>query len=265
MCLHGVTATGLHFERLAGAALAEWCVLAPDLLGHGRSDHRPPWSLEEQLTAVLASVGKEPAVWLGHSYGGRLALEAAAAAPGAVNALVLLDPVVWFPPAVLRDVAEDARRERKYASLAEAVERRFAESRLAAAPRALVAAELERHLVPGADGLLRYRYSQAAVVASHGELATAPPGYPAVPTLLVRGADSYVPYEHLLDAHRAALGALLTEATVPGGHTVLWDALPETAAAVRDWLGAGWARQGTVPVTLSTVSTEVREGDCPRS
>jgi hypothetical protein len=52
----------------------------------------------------------------------------------------------------------------------------------------------------------------------------------------VRGEDSYVTYDHLIDAHRAALGDLLQEVTVPGGHTVLWDALDETAAAISAFL-----------------------------
>jgi hypothetical protein len=53
----------------------------------------------------------------------------------------------------------------------------------------------------------------------------------------VLGADSYLPYDHLLDAHRDALGDLLEIVTVPGGHTVLWDALDETADAVASFLG----------------------------
>ena len=62
-------------------------------------------------------------------------------------------------------------------------------------------------------------------------MATPPPPFADVriPTLLVLGADSYLPYDHLLDAHREALGDLLEVVTVPGGHTVLWDALDETA------------------------------------
>ena len=40
----------------------------------------------------------------------------------------------------------------------------------------------------------------------------------------------------LLDAHRAALGNLLELAIVPGGHSVLWDALEETAEAIADFL-----------------------------
>jgi hypothetical protein len=40
----------------------------------------------------------------------------------------------------------------------------------------------------------------------------------------------------MLDAHREALGDLLEVVVVPGGHTVLWDALEETAAAVAGFL-----------------------------
>jgi pimeloyl-ACP methyl ester carboxylesterase len=62
-----------------------------------------------------------------------------------------------------------------------------------------------------------------------------------VPTLLVLGSDSYLPYDHLLDDHRAALGDLLEVVVVPGGHTVLWDALEETTAAVTRFVGRAGA------------------------
>ena len=57
-----------------------------------------------------------------------------------------------------------------------------------------------------------------------------------MPTLVVLGEGSYLPYDPHADAHRAALGDLLEVTTVPGGHTVLWDALDETASAVRGFL-----------------------------
>ena len=76
-------------------------------------------------------------------------------------------------------------------------------------------------------------------------MSAAPPPFEAVriPTLLVLGEDSYVTYDHLLDAHRAALGDLLEVVTVPGGHTVLWDALEETGAAIAAFLAGGEARR----------------------
>ena len=51
------------------------------------------------------------------------------------------------------------------------------------------------------------------------------------------GADSWLtPGEHL-DVYRAELGDLLEVVTVPGGHTVYWDALDETAEALTRFLG----------------------------
>ena len=54
-----------------------------------------------------------------------------------------------------------------------------------------------------------------------------------IPTLLVLGDTSYLPYDDLLGAHQEALGDLLEVAVIPAGHTVLWDALDETAARRR--------------------------------
>jgi len=46
VCLHGVTAHGLRFRRLAEERLAHrFHVVSLDLRGHGRSDFDPPWSL----------------------------------------------------------------------------------------------------------------------------------------------------------------------------------------------------------------------------
>lgn len=237
VCLHGVASWGGHFEELAQRLAPRHHVLAPDLLGHGDSPREPPWRIEEHLESLVASVGDDPRVWLGHSFGGRLAFEHAAARPGAVDRLVLLDPAILLAPHVALWAAENARPERRYASFEEAIDRRFEESQLHRASRALVEGELRHHLVEQEDGW-RYRYAQAAVVAAYGEMATTPPPFDAVrvPTLLVLGARSYLPYDHLLDAHREALGDLLEVVTVPGGHTVLWDALDETAAAIGAFL-----------------------------
>jgi lipase len=238
-CLHGVTSWGGHFEALAARLGPAFRVLAPDLHGHGDSGREPPWRIPDHLEHLEAALGEGPTIWLGHSFGGRLAFEWAAAHPGAVERLVLLDPAIFVPPHVALWAAENARTERRYASFEDAIDRRFEESQLHRAPRDLLERELRGHLVEE-EGWWRYRYSQAAVVAAHGEMATAAPPFAAVraPTLLVLGERSYLPYDHLLDAHRAALGDLLEVVVVPGGHSVLWDALDETAAAVGKFLAA---------------------------
>jgi lipase len=237
VCLHGVTGWGGHFEGLGELLGPGYRVLAPDLLGHGDSPREPPWRIDQHVESVAASIGPGRRTWIGHSFGGRIAFEHAATRPGDVDRLVLLDPAIFVPGHVALLSAENARAERRYASFAEAVDRRFDESQLHGADRERVAAELEGHLEETGDGW-RYRYSQAAVVTAYGDVAVPPPpfGDVRIPTLLVLGEDSYLSYDHLLDAHREAIGDLLRVVTVPGGHTVLWDAPSETATAIAAFL-----------------------------
>jgi lipase len=239
VCLHGVTGHGRHFARLAERLAARFHVLAPDLIGHGDSPYEPPWSIDAQLEALVDSVGNAPGVWIGHSFGARLGHELAARHPELVERLVHLDPAILLPAHVALFAGESARKERVYVSFDEAIEGRYEESSLHGAPRELVETELAEHLVQTANGEWRYRYSQAAVVATYGEMASAPSPFERVriPTLLVLGTHSYLPYDHLLGAHQAALGELLEVVTVDGGHTVLWDAFDETSNAIDSFLG----------------------------
>ena len=237
VCLHGVRNHGRHFARLA-ERLPGRHVVAVDLLGHGSSPWEPPWDVESHCNAILETVGHGAASLVGHSFGGRLAFELAALAPSLVPKLVLLDPAILLPGHVALAAAENARTEKTYVSFDELVDRRYDESQLHSAPRELVEEDLAPHVETGGDGRLRYRYCQSAVVAAYGEMASEPPSFESVrvPTLLVLGEHSYLPYDHLLDAHRAALGDLLEVVVVPGGHSVLWDALEETSAAIARFL-----------------------------
>ena len=237
VCLHGVRNHGGHFAPLA-AVLSGYHVLAPDLLGHGNSPWEPPWDIGAHVDAVVETVGARESALIGHSFGGRLAFEIAARAPKLVPRLVLLDPAILLPAHVALAAAENARADASYVSFDELIERRFDESQLHFAPRELVVEDLASHVEVGDDGRLRYRYCQSAVVAAYGEMASVPPRFEdvRVPTLLVLGERSYLPYDHLLDAHRGALGDLLEVAIVRGGHSVLWDALHETSAAISEFL-----------------------------
>jgi lipase len=238
VCLHGVRNHGRHFSPLA-SRLADYHVLAPDLLGHGSSPWEPPWDLATHLDAIVETVEPRESILIGHSFGGRLAFELAARAPKLVPRLVLLDPAILLPGHVALGAAERERAEKSYVSFDELVERRYEESQLQLAPYELVAGDLAAHVETGDDGRVRYRYCQSAVVAAYGEMASQPPPFERVrvPTLLVLGERSYLPYDHLLDAHRAALGELLEVVVVPGGHSVTWDALEETAGAISTFLG----------------------------
>ncbi len=236
LCLHGVMAHGGRYRRLAEDRLGQFRVLAPDLRGHGRSGWEPPWTIAqhvEDLRETLENAGIERAAVIGHSFGGRLTLELTAV--GLTERIVLLDPVVWVPPAIMLERAERARHERSFANEDEARAERAEASPLA--PQALIDEEFREHLLKGEDGRLRFRYSQAAVVAALGELSQRPPAWELlqVPALLVVGADTDVTVPAVVDALRTELDGLEV-VTVPGRHVVLWDAYEETANAIGTFL-----------------------------
>jgi lipase len=217
VCLHGVTNYGGHFRRLA-ARLPGRRVLAPDLRGHGRSGREPPWRLEQHLEDVLETVGEEPRDWCGHSFGGRLCVLLANRRPELVRRLVLLDPALRLQPENAYRLAETERADEGWPPACRAP--------LFHPLPDLLAEEL-------ADGHSR---SQAAVVAIFGELARAAAPFPRVPTLLVLGREESVVGPTRRRLYAEALGPLLETVLVPGGHTVLHDALDETAEAVSAWL-----------------------------
>jgi len=238
VCLHGVTSHGRHFRPLAEQLADRFHVLALDQRGHGGSTWEPPWHLEQYVEDALSVTPEESSTWLGHSFGGRIAFEVAAAAPERVERLILLDPAIRIPPHVGLAAAENARKDRSFVTFDEGIDRRYEESVLTTAPRETVESELAEHLLPDDDGRYRYLYCQSAVVAAYGEMAREPSSFERVriPTLLVLGETSYLPYDWLLDSHSAALGELLRVERIPAGHTLLWDAYEQTADAVERFL-----------------------------
>jgi lipase len=240
VCVHGVSAHGRRFRRLAEERLAaRFRVLAPDLRGHGRSGYEPPWNIRTHAGDLLDTVteaGVETAAWIGHSFGGRLIVELCADAPERVESVALLDPAIQILPHVGLDFAEEAAKERSFASADEAIEARLASG--APTPREFLEEETREHLVPSHDGRLRWRYSRPAAATVYSELCTEPPP-PAVvrvPALLVHAAQFGLVRPEQREAYAAELGDRLELVAVPGGHVVYWDAYDETANALESFL-----------------------------
>jgi lipase len=112
------------------------------------------------------------------------------------------------------------------------VQARYDSGRVLRAPRGMLLEAEGDHLEAGTDGRLRYRYCKSAVITAWSIMASAPPLPAQVPTLLVLGAQSWLTLDEQTETYRDALGDLLEVVTVPGGHTVFWDALDETAEAL---------------------------------
>jgi lipase len=235
VCLHGVTAHGRRFRKLAEERLASrHHVLAPDLRGHGRSDWEPPWNLAQLLDDVVETVGVRGR-WLGHSLGGRLVLELLARSPELVERVVLLDPAIQVLPNVALDLAEQQRQDVSFASVEEAVEARRQASEQT--PVSYLEEEMREHLVRGPDRRLHFRYCRAAGVTVYGELSTTPAAAETVrvPTLVVYAPAFGLVREEQLAALEAAPGPVEIVA-VPGGHIVYWDAYEQTAEAIDAFL-----------------------------
>jgi lipase len=100
LALHGITARHRAWHHVAGA-LPERRIVAPDLRGRGRSNALPgPWSLRDHAddqARVLDALGIERAFVVGHSMGAFVSVRFAAAHPGRVAGVVLVDGGLPIP------------------------------------------------------------------------------------------------------------------------------------------------------------------------
>jgi lipase len=238
VCLHGVTGHGLRFRKLAEERLADrFHVVAADLRGHGHSTWEPPWNIATHVADLLDTFD-EPAYWIGHSFGGRLTMQVAAVRPELVKRAVLLDPAIFIPPFWASDLAEEARLQESYYSVEDAIQTRIVKSGLAHTPRDILEEEIAVHGIELPGGRLGYRYSGHCVGDAYMELATTPPPFASlrIPTLVVVGSLSKIVGAGEVELYKRALGDLFMLDVVPGGHSVLWDAFDETAAAIDAFL-----------------------------
>jgi pimeloyl-ACP methyl ester carboxylesterase len=87
--IHAFPMSGAMWEPQL-SALKDFHVLIPDLRGFGATPLTSPWLIEHAAADILESF-EGPAVFVGLSMGGYVALQIAAAAPERVKALVLCD------------------------------------------------------------------------------------------------------------------------------------------------------------------------------
>ena len=127
LLLHGVSATLYSFCEVA-IALPGYRRIALDLRGRGRSTQDGPTGIASHGTDAIRlarSLAIQRPVLVGNSLGAFAAVHAAAAWPGGVAALVLLDGGLWapwvVPDEVLRELLATSigRLGRRFASVEE--------------------------------------------------------------------------------------------------------------------------------------------------
>jgi len=240
LCLHGILDQGAVWGPVASRLAASgYRVVAPDLRGHGRSQHASP-SGAYQLLDILADLDDltnrlfdEPFTLVGHSLGAGLAAVLAAVRPSRVASLVLIEPPM-FQEAADRYPADALSLQLDYLSSpaphpvfpdVQAAADRLRQAAPALSPEfALQLAD--RVTEPAGEGL-RWRWDP--LLRTRSAMDVGPQqfrsllGRISAPTVLVRGdASGFLNAEQAHAIREAISGS--REVVLPGGHNLTLDA-----------------------------------------
>ena len=129
LCVHGGGAHAHWFDFVAPGFAMDYRVLSMDHRGHGDSAWaQPPHYAYEcfatDLHEAVEKLGLDDFVLIGHSMGGMIALKYAAAYPGRVKRLVIVDTTMHLSAERIASMREvGARQGRSYATREEFVKR----------------------------------------------------------------------------------------------------------------------------------------------
>ncbi len=258
LALHGWLDNAASFDRLAPLLEGHYLV-ALDLAGHGRSQHRGAdnWSAYADylgdLAEVLGWLGWDRFDLLGHSLGATLASLHAAIAPGRIERLLLVEglgplaanaanTLEQLRSALSARAAFKADRRRVFPAIDDAVSARHKAGDLSLDSARLIVERGIQRVPPTGDAPGGYVWSSdpRLTLASpqrftEDQLAAVLPGIRA-PTLLVL-AEPAAPYlsREMIEA-RIALVPDIEVVRLPGHHHLHMDDAPRVAAAMRSFL-----------------------------
>jgi lipase len=238
LAIHGITAHGRRFRRLAEEAWPERHTVAVDLRGHGQSLGDGPWNIGQHVADLIDTLdaqGLSSVDVIGHSYGGVIGLWLLAQHPDRVRRLVMLDPALELSAATANDRAAETIAHPGYESVAEATIARNVG--LGDTINPAVTEDIADHLMQDHDGRFRMRFHPPAVVAGWGELCTPLPAISLPrPTLLVVAEKAGIVKPSVEVGLAGRLGTQLQTARIDCGHMLYWERFDETAAAVNAFL-----------------------------
>ncbi|MDI9246510.1 alpha/beta fold hydrolase [Marinobacter sp. CHS3-4] len=204
--LHGLFGSLDNLGVIARGLQDKWQIHALDLRNHGKSPHTDTMTYPEMADDVLAYMdaqGLETASVLGHSMGGKVAMQLALQAPERITSIIVADisPVTYQPrhDHVLEglkavDLAALGSRTDADRALSEYVEeagvRQFLLKNLAPVPAGEQDASGARY---------RWRLNIPVIDQSYSDLSSAPEGEGPYegPVLFIKGSDSaYIQTKH---------------------------------------------------------------------
>lgn len=206
--LHGLFGSARNFGAVQRQLSVRHRVIALDLRNHGDSPHAAAMDYGAMAADVLETLAARdalPAVLIGHSMGGKAAMQAALQSPDAVSRLVVVDIApVPYPPR--QHVFVQAMQSVK---LAPGLTRSAADRAMAGAvPEAGVRGFLLQNLRPGEAPSWRFGLDEIAAALPAIEGWDAPPGRYEGPTLFISGRAS----DYIQPAYRPAIRALFPTA-----------------------------------------------------
>ena len=239
LLIHGTSSSAMVWSRGSIESLAELGrLIVYDRRGCGRSERPEPYERTsvpehaDDAAALLASLGAAPAVVIGRSYGGEIALDLAARYPERVRALVLLEPA-------LLNLSDEARR---WEEGVHRVVTAAAERGVDGVARAFIGAVLGPDAWDGFSRDMKRMLTEngPAIVAEFegGPLRIDVAGLAAIeaPTLIVAATASPQAFRDVTDCMVSAMPNARA-ALIGGGHFVD-PASPEVLAFVREILSA---------------------------
>ena len=218
--MHGLFGSGGNLGALARFLASDYRVFSLDLPNHGRSqwlEHASLARLAEVVLSWMDAEGLQHAAFVGHSLGGKVAMEIALARPERCAAVVIADIApVTYPP----------HHDAVFAAL-DAVHNARVQSREQASQ--IMSGHLQEEgviqfllmsLKRGEDGVFDWRFNLEGIKRDYAAVRDAPdvdtpfPG----PVLFIKGGDS----DYILPQHRERVLALFPGAEMkimPGcGH-----------------------------------------------
>ncbi|MFE8071252.1 alpha/beta fold hydrolase [Marinobacteraceae bacterium S3BR75-40.1] len=200
--LHGLFGSRQNLGAIATRLSPEWQVHSLDLRNHGHSPHCDSMTYPEMAADVaryMEEAGLESAHLLGHSMGGKTAMQLALSHPGRVQRLIVADiaPVNY---AARHDAILDGLCALEPSRLSSRTE---ADRQLQAyVSEPAVRAFLLKNLVRSGEGFA-WRMNLSAIRANYDALRAAPEGEGAFEgaTLFIKGGES----DYIQTAHREAV------------------------------------------------------------